>query len=432
MPIAAVPSYLGKDFAQASPGMRFGMYLTLWGVNRRTKDLLWTTHDVRYEKRGPNRQEREIPDENKVPALADAKQLNKNDKRIMEELAARQKHSFGASMPKASLRIDAIAIGPFTTGLGNEHPLENGFAFLNPYGLPYLPGSGVKGVVRQAARELASGQWGETLGWSDEKRYRLQIGEETVLLSMMDVLLGRESGEGDTKHVRGVLSFWDVIPLVEGDSLLVEIMTPHQRHYYEWKKDRDGNETPHDSGQPNPITFLTVPPGSKFTFHVTCDLPRLKVIVPDLAKGEQWRELLSPVFEHAFTWLGFGAKTSVGYGAFQRDMEAEEETQKQVEELQTRNAEKDGAQRLAAMPEEARELLALENLLQKEKAAGRADIQGPLSGGFQTLRKKADSWDQQYRAKLADLGKQIYDFVGWGKKRKEREEQISQLRQPGS
>ena len=42
-----------------------------------------------------------------------------------------------------------------------EHPLENGFAFLQPYGLPYLAGSGVKGVLRQTARLLAENAFGE-------------------------------------------------------------------------------------------------------------------------------------------------------------------------------------------------------------------------------------------------------------------------------
>src|SRR5690625_7299883 len=65
------------------------------------------------------------------------------------------------------LQLDAITTAPFATGLGNEHPTENGFAFLNPYGLPYLPASGVKGVLRQAARELASGDWGES-DWSGD------------------------------------------------------------------------------------------------------------------------------------------------------------------------------------------------------------------------------------------------------------------------
>src|SRR5579884_2878212 len=30
MPIAAVPGYLGRDFRDASPGMRFTMYLPIW------------------------------------------------------------------------------------------------------------------------------------------------------------------------------------------------------------------------------------------------------------------------------------------------------------------------------------------------------------------------------------------------------------------
>jgi CRISPR-associated protein Cmr6 len=221
------------------------------------------------------------------------------------------------------LRLDAIAAAPFTTGLGNEHPLENGFAFLNPYGLPYLPGSGVKGVLRQAARELASGEWGERHGWSDERTYMLQVGKDRIPLSVIDVLFGLESGDGDTEHVRGALSFWDVIPQVAGDSLMVEIMTPHQSHYYQ-QKPAAGSTSPHDSGAPNPISFLTVPPGSAFTFHVVCNAAHLARLTQDrhdrapdlLAEGDtHWQILLKHAFLHAFDWLGFGAKTAVGYGA---------------------------------------------------------------------------------------------------------------------
>ena len=64
MPIAAVPAYLGTDFRSASPGLRFGMYLPLWGVNRRTGQLLWTTSDIDNAVRGVQREEREIKVEN--------------------------------------------------------------------------------------------------------------------------------------------------------------------------------------------------------------------------------------------------------------------------------------------------------------------------------------------------------------------------------
>lgn len=321
MPIAAVPGYLsGKDFGASSPGMRFGMYLKLWGVNRRTQALPWTTHDVDYEVRGAQRQEREVRYENKVSALSAARRLTEHDKNLLEALLDRQ---LGAFSTLASLRghcrFDARAVAPFTTGLGNEHPLENGFAFLNPYGLPYLPGSGVKGVLRQAARELASGEWGDARGWSTEPVYPLQADGKPVLdgqrrpvkLSVIDVLFGRETPSGESEHVRGTLGFWDVIPQVQGDSLMVEIMTPHQTHYYQ-----DG-KAPHDSGQPNPIGFLTVPPGSRFVFHVECDLVRLGRLAPDLAADERWNTLLEAAFRHAFSWLGFGAKTAVGYGHMQ-------------------------------------------------------------------------------------------------------------------
>lgn len=160
MPIAAVPAYLGNDFKDASPALRFGMYLKLWGINRRSNATLWTTYDIGYEVRGQQRQEREVRYENKTDALKQSAQLTDSDKRANASLALRQS-ALAATLPEAQLlRLDARGIAPFTTGLGNEHPLENGFAFLNPYGLPYLPGSGVKGVLRQAAQELASGQWG--------------------------------------------------------------------------------------------------------------------------------------------------------------------------------------------------------------------------------------------------------------------------------
>lgn len=332
MPVAAVPAYLGTDFSQASPGLRFGMYLKLWGINRRTHNLLWTTHDLDYEVRGQDQREREVKYENKMSALSDAKRLNEGDKKNMAALLSRQKIAFETLPATESLALDALSTAPFTTGLGNEHPLENGFAFLNPYGLPYLPGSGIKGVLRQAARELASGDWGETLGWNNVT---------------IDALFGKEDSNNAQ---RGALMFWDVIPQIAGDSLAVEIMTPHQSHYYQSKRDRKSgdSDTPHDSGQPTPISFLTVRPKSRFVFHVQCDLAFLNRIAPALAGNDLWKSLLTAAFEHAFQWLGFGAKTAVGYGA----MESATMQQQREEAAQIRaQAEREEAKR----QEEARQ-----------------------------------------------------------------------------
>jgi CRISPR-associated protein Cmr6 len=357
MPIAAVPSYLGQEFASASPGMRFGMYLNLWGINRRTKKLLWTTYDLDYEIRGQQREEREVRKENKESALRAAAVLNSADKAVQAALIARQKQAAQTVALEERFSLQATAIAPFTTGLGNEHPLENGFAFLWPYGLPYLPGSGVKGVVRRAAQELASGAWGSTHGWSTDKAYTTSVGKERIGLSVIDVLFGLESDDGKTEHVRGALTFWDVIPQIKGDSLMVEVMTPHQSHYFQQKKDpKSGNSTsPHDSGQPNPITFLTVPPGSQFAFHVVCDRLHLERLTANRAEGAidllaednggpRWHQLLAAAFEHAFEWLGFGAKTAVGYGvmetsAMQKARESRWQQHRESEAARAREAE---------------------------------------------------------------------------------------------
>jgi CRISPR-associated protein Cmr6 len=351
MPISASPAYLGRDFSAASPGLRFGLLLPVWTsredqeqeVKRRAEAKSREGDEAReLLRRGMDhaiaqlsqRPRHPLPrpwaknKDNARQAWKGICKLGDADRERMQALAARQA-ACAAPLLEAGclLALEAIATAPFTTGLGNEHPLENGFAFLNPYGLPYLPGSGVKGVLRRAARELASGDWGDAQGWTEDA---------------ITHLFGLDTDQGGQSHQRGALSFWDVLPQLSGD-LQVEVMTPHQSHYYQGNHqdkadDRSGGSTsPHDSGQPNPILFLTVPPRSRFLFHVQCDLPFLQRLAPPLAEDGRWQALLQAALAHAFAWLGFGAKTAVGYGAMaedpaaaQRRAEAQAERERQA------------------------------------------------------------------------------------------------------
>lgn len=358
MPRAAVPAYVGNDFRAASPGLRFGLLLPIWTDRADQEKEVRSRAEARSNEgqevqvllqRGMDhaiqqlrqRRQRPLPGlwEKNDFAARDAwknvKALTTADIDAIRALVERQRAA-AAATAHGVLHLQATAIAPFATGLGNEHPLENGFAFLNPYGLPYLPGSGVKGVVRRAAQELASGQWDNDRGWRglDAPQYsieRVRDGRRvTVGLSVIDVLFGREPPGGDRDHVRGALAFWDVIPQIKGGSLMVEIMTPHQSHYYQQNRDPKNGDSvsPHDSGQPNPILFLTVPPGSSFTFYVLCDTAHLRRLTgsrsdpdaPDLlaidpnSGKERWKVLIEEAFVHAFEWVGFGAKTAVGYG----------------------------------------------------------------------------------------------------------------------
>src|SRR5690606_38300654 len=131
-------------------------------------------------------------------------------------------------------------------------------------------------------------------------------------------------------------------------SLAVDIMTPHQSHYYQQRLDRKSGDStsPHESGQPNPISFLTLPPLTRFAFHVQCDVAHMERLAPDLAHDNRWQQLLAAAFEHAFEWLGFGAKTRVGSGAMQAAAQAERALEHARQQAaQARSREKSEAQK---------------------------------------------------------------------------------------
>ncbi len=412
MPIAAIPEYIGKqDLSEASPGMRFSMYLPIW-TERADQEK-----QIRKMAGAKSPQGRELgqilEQQGMDAAISHAKQargrfpalwhkndqgaqsawkrvsgLSGDDKVRMQALVARQQAlASTACTGDEVMVVDGEAVAPFTTGLGNEHPLENGFAFLWPYGLPYLPGSGVKGVLRQAARELAgvaAAEWDMESDWT---------------ATAIDALFGKEDSN-DAR--RGALSFWDVIPGIEGDKLIVEVMTGHQSHYYMQ------GESPHESGQPIPVYFLTVPPGSRFTFHVVCDLPFLRRIAPELAENDRWRRLLQQAFEHAFDWLGFGAKTAVGYGAMRFDEAAAREREEQARQ-----------QAFAQLSPEEQALEALRKTCEEEQR------KGLLSAGCQTAQKRlellkaAQAWeDPVHRRSAARLIRQTLEALPWSKKQK--------------
>lgn len=403
MAVAAVPEYLGKSFETASPGDRFYTYLPIW-MNRsaqenviarkssaKSREAESLSRDL--QARGMDAVVSEWVDRKRLAAVwakndsADAQRdafrnalhLNKDDQTRNAAVSKRAEALSSCDM----LVLPAVSVAPFATGLGIEHPLENGFAFLNPYGLPYLPGSSIKGVLRKSAQELASGDWGGTAGWTADS---------------ISALFGVERND-ETQLQRGSLSFWDVIPDIKGDKLQVEIMTPHQTHYYQ------NGDTPHDSGSPNPITFLAVPVGSGFSFKVQCNRPFLARIAPELAEDERWRILIKAAFEHAYQWLGFGAKTAVGYGAMKPDMEAENrrialEKQARIE-AEARRLEALESERLATMTPAQREMVALEKLLLEPQWQRPRSISQPHDAPYaklDTLRKAAQADDGGWSA----------------------------------
>lgn len=368
---AAVPQFL-KDFDDAAPGHRFGLYYAGWNAD--------------FSK----------PKSGAADVLKEICKLPAHSRDLLAAIATRQQRAAEAA-PDAVHSLPRIAASPFATGLGNEHPLENGFAFLTPYGLPYLPGSGVKGVIRKAAEELASGEWGDAQGW-DENAIRALFGP------------GEEDPDRDDNPSQGALRFWDVFPQPPESSrnekplLAIEIMTPHHGAYYQ------GLHGPHTSEQPVPIPFLAVTAGSRFPFYVECHAGRLPENL-----CETWRALLDAAFAHAGRWLGFGAKTAVGYGRMRDDenavaalrdkrekkekeaREAEERAQREKELATLSPFERSIQEILAARPKDQPELKALFNAFKSGKWQG--EEKRKIAENLQAMLKESGQWREKSEKK---------------------------------
>lgn len=176
----------------------------------------------------------------------------------------------------------------FVTGMGNNHPVENGFAWHHTLGVPYLTGAAVKGMLKG---------WCEA--WAKDPK---KMNSDTV-----------KQWFGDTDQA-GEIIFFDAVP-IKPVKLIVDIMT----HYGDWyaKGDQnqkpDGSNTPADWHDPIPIPFLAVAPKQyfqfAFAFRLGSNIQPIKVI---------------DHLVEALEFMGAGAKTATGYGRFERDKRKEE------------------------------------------------------------------------------------------------------------
>jgi len=174
-------------------------------------------------------------------------------------------------------------VGSFVTGLGRNHPVENGFVWHHTLGVPYIPGSSVKGLVRAWATSWDSG-WG-----SEEEK-----------LEVLSRIFGPRRSKG---HSVGSVVFLDAIP-VKPVQLKADIMTPHYGPYYQ------GDKPPADWHSPVPIPFLVVDDKQEFQFGIMPRRPQEDEDIKDCETASHW---LIEALEN----IGAGAKTSVGYGRFE-------------------------------------------------------------------------------------------------------------------
>lgn len=161
----------------------------------------------------------------------------------------------------------AEVVGRMAVGLGEDSVLETSVTLHHTFGVPYIPGSALKGLAASFARLHLGEFWrpGTTA-------YRTLF--------------------GDT-HIAGYVTFFDAMPLPGTKLLYPDVITVHHPKYY-----RGEEEPPADWDSPNPVPFLSA-------------TGRYLVALSGPAK---WVEATFDVLAHAFIHLGIGAKTSSGYG----------------------------------------------------------------------------------------------------------------------
>lgn len=174
-------------------------------------------------------------------------------------------------------RCTLVTTTRFTTGLGAGHIAQNGFTLDRNLGVPYLPGSGIKGLLR---------------AW-----FRVS-GDDSVSVPEQARWFGKEPGSSDPTSVSEV-RFLSAYPL-HIPKLELDIVNNHHSRYT-----HDPRAGAVDTESPVPAYFLTVAPGTPFVFRVG---------------GREGRrrdaDRVIAALRSALELFGAGAKTASGYGLF--------------------------------------------------------------------------------------------------------------------
>ena len=165
-------------------------------------------------------------------------------------------------------------------GMASGGALETGCAISHTYGMPYIPGSSVKGAVNAHAREHLAGKEGCTA---------------------REELFGSEPNDRHPSGLAGLISFHDAwwMPNAAESPFVQEVVTTHHMDYYSG----DGKQPATDFDSPVPNAQVAVQGRFLFVMEGPC----------------AWLGLAEDILKDALHTRGIGAKTRAGYGFFKRE-----------------------------------------------------------------------------------------------------------------
>lgn len=170
-------------------------------------------------------------------------------------------------------------------GIGGLSPYSNHFTTMLHalYGIPYIPASAIKGVVRHCwIHEEFDGSEKEAL-------------KNKLFVSCFGIGTDKQKDEG----MKGKLIFFDAFP-IECYKLVDDVQTPHYQEYYSNK----GTKEPTDDQSPIPIEMKAI---KNTTFKIMIGVSGSDFSQKDL-------DNVSKIVKTALREYGIGAKTALGYG----------------------------------------------------------------------------------------------------------------------
>jgi len=181
------------------------------------------------------------------------------------------------------IRRYAHATGRVIVGLSGESPSETAITLHHTFGVPYLPGSALKGLTAFYARNYL-----QDAGWRLHADGTAGAGYRTLF--------------GDTTQV-GCVTFYDAYYVPDSaphkQALHTDTITVHHQAYYQGK-----NEAPADWDKPTPVPFVS----AAGVYLVALG-----------GLDAAWVEASLTILAMALDELGIGAKTSSGYGRMRLD-----------------------------------------------------------------------------------------------------------------
>jgi CRISPR-associated protein Cmr6 len=291
--------------------------------------------------------EEKMKDSDAIDKLGEkSKRLFQNTIKLIERIHFQQsdllKHQHFLSKRNKNIKIfefTANLASPFISGLGSGHPTETGMVLDRNTGLPYIPASSIKGVMRLAhclnlydkykARNNIDGSAGvEANKWlvrgkldSKGKFLKSENYNEGDVWVINDneqsIVKYFGISEKDSVQIRGQLVFLDAFPY-NVPEIKTDIMSPHYKTYYTGPEEKNEKnfKGPIETDATVPIKFLTVAPGTEFVFRCFVSPLATQESQVETSWGEEDEKAIEAMFERALTKIGIGGKTSIGYGHF--------------------------------------------------------------------------------------------------------------------